>query len=84
MFLFKVKVFGFKTNNLKNRNFWSKGGLQQNGFLSTCVLQNVKSYRFFVCLFWTKLGDVQKHYKIGISARFQKPTFENMASFNGY
>ena len=31
-FLFNIKVFGFKTDNLKkNRNFWSKGGLQQNG-----------------------------------------------------
>ena len=32
----------------KNINFWSKRGLQQNVFvLWTCVLQNVKSYRFF-------------------------------------
>ena len=45
--LFNIIVFGFKKPKFKNTNFWSKGGLQHNGvFLSTCVLQNVKSYRF--------------------------------------
>ena len=44
-FWFNMNVFGFKTN--KNTHFWSRGGLQQNVFLFiTCVLQNVKSYRF--------------------------------------
>ena len=47
-FLFNIKVFGLKTKNLERNMFWSKGGLQQNGvFLWTCVLENVKSYRFF-------------------------------------
>ena len=47
-FLFNINVFGFKTNNLTKQFFWSKGGLQQNVFsLWICVLQNVKSYRFF-------------------------------------
>ena len=63
-FLFNIKVFGFKTNNLKkkNRNFWSKGGLQQNGFfISTCVLQNVKSYRFWGFLFCANFGWCSKN-----------------------
>ena len=45
--LFNINVFGFKKPKLKNTKFWSKGVLQQNGFLWACVLQNVKSYRFF-------------------------------------
>ena len=48
--------FGFKKHKLKNTNFWSKGELQQNiVFLITCVLQNVKIYRFFapfLAKFW--------------------------------
>ena len=55
-------MFLVEKNKLKNTNFWSKGGLQQNGvFLWACVLQNVKSYRFFgVHFFWQILVDVQK------------------------
>ena len=45
-FLFNIIVF-LKKCKLKTTNFWSRGGLQHNGFLITCVLQNVKSYRFF-------------------------------------
>ena len=52
-----MNVLGFKTNNLKKTNFWSKGELQQTGFfLIACVLKNVKSYRFFCQI----LVDVQK------------------------
>ena len=52
------KGFWFQNRQLKkNRNFWSKGRLQQNGFfLSTCVLQNVKSYRFFLGHFLAIFG----------------------------
>ena len=72
-FLFNIKVFGFKTKNLEKNIFWSKGGLQQNGFfLSTCVLQNVKSYRFFFGHFFLAIfGWCSKNtIKIGISAHF--------------
>ena len=49
----------------KKHIFSKKGGLQHNGFfLSTCVLQNVKSYRFFwgifFGIFWLFF---KKHYK---------------------
>ena len=32
VFLFNIIVFGFKKTKLKIHQFWSKGGLQQNGF----------------------------------------------------
>ena len=65
MFVVQHHYFGFKKPKFKNTNLWSKGGLQHNGlFLSNCVLQNVKSYRFWVGLFWGKfLVAFQKHYK---------------------
>ena len=64
-FLFNINVFGFKKSKLKNTNFWSKGGLQQNGFfMSLCLVQNVKSYRsfcpVFFCQFWLMF---EKHYE---------------------
>ena len=60
-----MNAFGFKTNKLtKKRKFLVKRGLQQNVFLLTCVLQNVKSYRFgggpFLAKIWLKFP---KHYK---------------------
>ena len=59
----------FQTNNLK-KQIGQKGGC--NIFLSTCVLENVKSYRFFLCsFFWGKFGVMfKKHSKIAISAHF--------------
>ena len=54
-FLFSIIVFGFK-----NTIFWSRGELQQNVFFIACVLQNVKSNRFFLPLFWPKFGRCSK------------------------
>ena len=74
-FLFNLKVFHFQTNNLKKNNiFWSKGRLQQNGFLlSTCVLENVKSYRFFFGHFFGNFWLMfKKHYKIRYFSTFLK------------
>ena len=58
-------VFGFKANNLQNTNVWSKGGVATKRFLLwACVLQNVKSYRFFGGPFLGKFGVMfKKHYK---------------------
>ena len=85
MFLFNIIVSGFKIPKLKNTNFWSKRGLQQNGFLSTCALQNVKSYRFFGGgHFMANFVDVQKHYKIGISAHFWKQKNKTNTIFQSY
>ena len=58
----------------KNRIFWSKGGLQQNGFffLSTSVLQNVKSYRFFRSFFGKFWVMFKKHYKNRYFSTFLK------------
>ena len=68
--------FWGKKHKLKNTNFWSKGGLQQNDFFMTCVLQNVKSYRF--CPFFGQiLVDVQKHYTKGYQHIFKSKTKKN-------
>ena len=56
----------------KNTNVWSRGGLQHNGFLTTIVLQNVKSYRFFVWHFFRNLVDVQNIVKYDTIALFLK------------
>ena len=87
MFSVQHKGFGFKTKNLKKKNniFWSKGGLQQNGlFYQTCVLENVKSYRFFFAHFLGNFWVMFKNtVKIGVSAHFKRPKIEKKAIFNG-
>ena len=56
-FLSNINVFAFKEG--KKTPIIEKRGLQQNIFLWTCVLQNVKSYRFFGAIFCQILVDVQ-------------------------
>ena len=58
-FFVQHQGFGFPNRQLKKTK-WSKGGLQQNGFLSTCVLEYLKSYRLFCPFFWQVLVDVKK------------------------
>ena len=73
-FLFNIKVFGFKTKNLKKTFFGQKGGCNKTGFfLSTCVLQNVKSYRFFFGHFFGNFWLMfKKHYKNRYFSTFLK------------
>ena len=53
-----------KQTTLKKKFLGQKGGCNKTGFLSTCVLQNVKSYRFFCVPFWGKFRLMfEKHYK---------------------
>ena len=64
-----MNVFGFKTSNLKKTQFFGeKGGCNKTVFfLSTCVLQNVKSYRFFAPLFaqfWLMFKNTKKFHHI--------------------
>ena len=71
-FLFNMNVFGFKTNNLKKHNFWSKGGLQQNNFFHEpvfCKMSKVIVFLggHFLGKFWVMFKDT---IKIGISAHF--------------
>ena len=67
------QCFWFQKTKLKNNNFWWKGGLQQKFvFLSTYVLLNMKSYRFFCPIFGQFWWMFKKHDKIGISAHFKK------------
>ena len=65
------QCFWFQNKQLKKQKFLVKRGVAtKRVFLWTCVLQNVKSYRFlghFLANFgWCS----KKHYKIGISAHF--------------
>ena len=55
--------------------FGQKGGLQQNVFLWTCALQNVKSYRFLGAIFWQILVDGQKTISDHFKAQKQKWPF---------
>ena len=50
-----------KQTTYKKKHFLVKGGVAtKRVFLATCVLENVKSYRFFWPFFWQFLVDVQK------------------------
>ena len=71
-FLFNINVFSFKKNKLKSTKKTKKNQMQQNDFfLWTCVLQNVKSYRLFFASFLPNFGWCSKNtIKIGISANF--------------
>ena len=83
-FLFNIKVFDFQTHNLKKKRiFWVKRGVAtKRVFLSTCVLQNVKSYRFFCVHFFGNFWVMfKKHCKIGVSAHFKRPKIEKKGHF---
>ena len=58
-FLFNIIVFGFKKTKLKNTNFWSKGGLQQNGDFYEPVFAKCEKLSFFGAIFWQILVDAQ-------------------------
>ena len=62
-----------KKNKLKNTNFWSKGGLQQNVFFMNLCFAKCEKLSFFgghfFGKFWLKF---RKHCKIGISALLKK------------
>ena len=71
MFFVQHQCFSFKKQNWKAQIFGQKGGCNKTGFLWTCVLQNVKSYRFFFAPFLPKFWLVFKNtIKIAISANF--------------
>ena len=61
-FLFNINVFGFKKTQVEKHQFLVKRGVAtKRFFFITCVLQNVKSYRFCFCPFLGQiLVDVQK------------------------
>ena len=86
MFLLNINVFGFKKTQVKKHQvFGQKGSCNKTVFLITCVLKNVKSYRFFWPLFWPNFGWCSKNtVKIGVSAHFQKQKKEKMTIFQSY
>ena len=78
-FLFNINVFGFKKQSWETPLFGQKGSCNKTGFLWTCVLENVKSYRFFWPIFLPNFGWCSKNtIKIGISAHFKKQNVEKM------
>ena len=71
MFMFYINVFGFKKSKLKNTNFWSKGGLQQNGFFMNLCFAKCEKLSFFLPFVWPILVAVQNTMKIGIQHIFK-------------
>ena len=49
--LFNINVFGFKKHKLKNTNLGSRGGLQQNGFITNLCFAKCEKLSFFCCPF---------------------------------
>ena len=82
MLLFNIIVFGFKKPKLKNTNFWSKGGLQHNGFFMNLCFARCEKLSFFwglvFAIFWLLF---KKHYKIGIWAHFSKQKITTILTF---
>ena len=63
-FLFNIKVFDFQTNNLQKNIFWSKGGLQQNGFFYQPVFWKMSKVIVFLGHFLGNFWSMfKKHYK---------------------
>ena len=62
-FLFNIIVFGFKKPKLKNTNFWSKGGLQHNGFFMNLCFAKCEKLSFLVFFFGKFWVAFKKHYK---------------------
>ena len=60
-FLFNINVFSFKKNKLKSTKKQKKQIATKRVFLSTCVLQNVKSYRFLFAPFLPNFGSCSKN-----------------------
>ena len=85
-FLFNIKVFGFKKNtSWKTPILGQKGSCNKTGFLITCVLQNVKSYRFFFAPFLAKSWLMfKKHFKNTYFSTFSKAKKEKMTILKGY
>ena len=77
-----TSMFSLKNASSKNTIFWSRGGLQHDGFLSTCVLQNMKTHRF-LGHFYQFLLLFKKHYKIGILAHFKGNKLPKKSPFWG-
>ena len=53
---YQHECFWFQNKQLQKHKLLVGRGLQPNVFLLTCVLQNVKSYRFGGPVFWANFG----------------------------
>ena len=76
MFLFNIIVLGFKKPKLKTPIFGQKGGCNKTVFFMNLCFAKCEKLSFWGANFWQILVDVQKHYKISISALFLKQNKE--------
>ena len=73
MLFVQHQCFWFQKNKVEKHQFLVKRGVATKRFFFwTCVLENVKSYRFFCPIFCQILVDVQKHYKNRYFSTFLK------------
>ena len=81
--LFNMNVLGFKTNNFKNTNFWTKGGVATKRFFIKLCFRKCEKLSFFSPLFGPNFGWCSKNtVKIGIPAHFQKQKNEKKWPFS--
>ena len=83
--LFNIIVFGFKKPKFKNTNFWTKGGLQHNGFFYQAVFCKMWKVIVFggggLANFWLFFKNT---IKIGILAHFSKQKLQKNDIFKCY
>ena len=73
-----------KNTSWKTPIFGQKGSCNKTIFLNNLCFAKCEKLSFFVPFFGQILVDVQKHYKIGISAHFEKPKKKKMTILKGY
>ena len=70
-FLFNINVFGFKKQSWKHQFLVKRGvATKRFFFFMNLCFAKCEKLSFFLPIFCPILVDVQKHYKIGISAHF--------------
>ena len=87
MFVVQHHCFWFQKPKFKNTNFWSKGGLQHNGFffMNLCFAKCEKLSFFWGAFFWQIFGCFSKStIKIGILAHFSKQKLQKKGIFKCY
>ena len=88
MFFVQHQCCWLQKHKLKNINFWSKGGLQQNVFLLEPVFCKIwKVIVFFGPFLGQCLVDVQKHYKKSVFQHIfksKKQKWQKMTILKGY
>ena len=78
------QIFSSTKINFKNAHLGQHGVAAKHFFNNLCF-EKCKKLSFCLARFWPNFGWCKKkHYKIGISAHFQKQKKQKMTIFNGY